>query len=442
MKDLLKPFIQVISYLLIGTFANGGRVVFPSISSKDIPSINNKYVFVLESDPNSSCHKTTSSITDEFDREEYIVLTSMYRYKKFDESALQGRLYPIESFIEFYCINPLLFLKYWLHYVCIECKSERIRGVYFNIWLLSRLSEVFLYIQSFKVILGKSPKAVVNTKEKFPMAASATHVSNNKNIATFFVEHSITKENDGFTYNYPLISDYVMVYGKMSKNWYLRRGVEEDRIVVSGQPRYDNLFGSIGGVESDTTKRVEKKRNKIRVMLATQPFEKAVLKRQVKSVCNELSSIKKGIELCIKPHPRDDVKLIKNFIPKNSRANLINKNSNILECIKSSECIVTYTSNVGLESLALETPVIITNYIKNNRTPIYCDRDVAMCANKPGDISKYLLDLLRGENDHTDWKKIRNFVNLRIDKKNGKSSKFVEKMIKRLSDHDKFNKQT
>lgn len=196
-----------------------------------------------------------------------------------------------------------------------------------------------------------------------------TLLASSKGIPSFCMQHGALMSEEAFL---PVFATKQVVYGAYEKDWYLKKGVEKNRISVVGHPRFDDIF---------TNNRMDKRRffRKLRiniqkkiVFIATQPFNT--------SFYMDLASIlirDPEIVVVLKPHPLEKSRnLVKEYIQlskKHPSVKYVTNKVNLYDIIVNSDAVVIANSTVGLEAMLLNKPVVIYKSQTLNRDYPYYD---------------------------------------------------------------------
>ena len=182
----------------------------------------------------------------------------------------------------------------------------------------------------------------------------------NKKIKTYsFVDHW-TNISDRFKYFKDYIyPDELWLIDDYAKEKAVRDGIDEDIIVVSGNPYYDYLKEWKPNISKDDLyKNIGLRKNEKYILYAPEPI--STFNLQQKYGFDELSglihlnkSLKElklgNIKIIVKAHPNQKHKVFTTYISK-QKNNIYLKNSNINDLIYYSECVVGYFSNSLIES--------------------------------------------------------------------------------------------
>lgn len=171
-------------------------------------------------------------------------------------------------------------------------------------------------------------------------------------------------------HSYWFHADKILTYGKNGLDVLINLGYDKNRIIQSGQSKYDNLVN----LDSKKSKEfLEKKyglsRSKkiITVALGIWENNDEFWISELIKFCN-----KKNYEIVIKIHPTyrfNDVEysLAKINAIKNSCKNLnfiITDDIDIFKLISASDLVITDFSNVGLEAILVKKPLIIAQFLR------------------------------------------------------------------------------
>lgn len=213
-----------------------------------------------------------------------------------------------------------------------------------------------------------NPKSIFAGLDGELLENSAIMVARNENIPSFSLLTAITNPN-------PIVrewfhADKIFVYGQHGKKMLMNLGYNEERIEVTGHPRYDFLK-KISLVESraflkneyaiDNTKKI------IIIAMSMWHNDDHIWMSDFIKFCN-----KNHFEIIIKIHPmykntnilinRNKVKLIKETCA--GYKYLITHDIDIYILLSAADLIITDFSNVGIEGLLLGKSVFSINFVK------------------------------------------------------------------------------
>jgi hypothetical protein len=161
-----------------------------------------------------------------------------------------------------------------------------------------------------------------------------------------------------------LLSDKVAVWGDSSKEAILKQKISENKIVLTGSPRYDLL------IQPDLKKILTKKKflnipstAKIVLLASTYHFKKtnhadiSVLKEMQISISEAIKKTD-NIILIVKPHPHENVKETRAFFSKSKKIIFVNKDSDIRELIHLCDVFISYGSTTTIDALIAKKLII------------------------------------------------------------------------------------
>lgn len=102
----------------------------------------------------------------------------------------------------------------------------------------------------FKNYINKnSPHCIITENDSVYYERMLVVIAKNEGIKTIVVQHgTMIETRDGFDEIlfdvgfYPLVADKFLAYGEFAKNWFEKRGIPADRIILTGAPRYDIYY--------------------------------------------------------------------------------------------------------------------------------------------------------------------------------------------------------
>jgi len=163
----------------------------------------------------------------------------------------------------------------------------------------------------------------------------------------------------------------IAVNGKRDKFFYTNHGVDSQKVVITGAPRYDKFFH---------IRKQQKKYNHLLLILDWVAFSSSSqtsmdIFKQVMCILRLLEQLKK-VKLIIKLHPtqtESELMYVRSLVFKNNYYKKyveVVKDSDITELLKKASIVFTHTSSVGLEALLMKKPVIILDILSGFK-PVY-----------------------------------------------------------------------
>ncbi len=235
-----------------------------------------------------------------------------------------------------------------------------------------RFGESLSFIDSLnKVLDKKNIKLLITLNDAQQLERAATILCKNRNIQTLFLRNTdINIFKDGkrdwemFALN-KIYSDKFAIYGKLTKKLCLEHKIDSEKLVMTGNPRYEELF------------RRETKGDKNNILITLSGIASTawttfysislVLKyeKMFRQVLKSLAKLDKKVT--IKIHPNQDsiinVQKITNEILPNAT---ILKNANTYDLISQSDVVITPPSSVITEALIMNKPVFLFKFLEND----------------------------------------------------------------------------
>jgi len=308
--------------------------------------------------------------------------------------------------------------------------------IYNGINLTECFNDLFVYFRNIAIrdtiMLIEMTKQVIK-KEKpdlvvffggwrpFPRIISSVLFDNN--IKSVLVQH-------GFYFGEspdvrPLKISKLAVFGPYTKNFLVKKGEEPLKIVVTGQPRFDNLLNK----KFDVMK-IKKELN--------MPFNKKIVLYTSDHDCDmemkELIDVFKQTDfyLILKLHPDQKEPEFANIFKKRENVLLI-KNFDIYNLIVVSDIVITALSTTGLEGMIMGKPLIMLNLINKSDLAGYTKLGAAVGVYKKEDILPAVKKILENKEFLSDLKKkMKEHVRYHCYKQDGKASERVAKLIESM----------
>ncbi len=224
-----------------------------------------------------------------------------------------------------------------------------------------RDEELIEYIELNKKIFERAkPKIVILFDNGTGLGRSAALSARKYNIPSICIQHGSIVMNPIST---ELTADVFAATGKIDKEYLVNMKADEDKIHVTGQPRFDTItkrsYNSKKIFESldiDSESKI--------VTLATQPD----FREKIIEILKEIRpQIKNKYNIIVKPHPDESES---DYSEVESDEIKIVKDIDLHELINASNSFVNVASTSALEALVLGKPIIVidskySNYTKN-----------------------------------------------------------------------------
>lgn len=232
-------------------------------------------------------------------------------------------------------------------------------------------------------------------------------VSKKNNIANFSLLPVIVPPH-------AILSDWfhaekIFVAGKNGIDSLTSLGYEENKLIITGNPLYDYTKG----IDTKTSKSKLEKEFKIEsskklVVVGTGEYHKndEIWMSKLIKFCN-----KNNFEIIIKMHPKwkgrnDGVNFTKIEMECQKQKFLISYNIDIKTLLSAADLLITDYSNIGLEAICLEKPLITVNFVKEDLDNIikYHDYGASLYFENYPELEKSIIEIFNSDLHHNSLK--------------------------------------
>lgn len=236
----------------------------------------------------------------------------------------------------------------------------------------------------------------------------------------------------------------IAVMGDYTKNMLIKRGIDSSKIIITGQPRWDDLvnFTSSTIEKEILMKEFNLNPTKKIILLTTQPIVEAGMwtKNDREFYITNIIKIinQQEFNLIIKLHPRDDINIYRDILSRNGLENqcFVCQNFDTFYLLKFCDLLITHICTTALEAMILNKPVLAVDFkYSTDMIPYVSDR-AALGVNHPKDLlqSVYLaLDSVSMDPIKTTTEFVYNCAYLQ----DGKASERVAGLIIQIMDESK-----
>ena len=261
---------------------------------------------------------------------------------------------------------------------------------YFYQILIKRIPETVERIAAVNRYFQENPTScvLVGTTEEI-ISRVLTIVAASRGIPSICLQHGIL---GGPEASLPVFSTMVAVYGNHEKDWYLTKGLSENRIAITGHPHFDDIFTQNHMSKTEFQKKFEIDPKKNTILISTQPFNDKLWAPIV-----SLLAKKPSVEIIIKPHPweigRKKYSLYEKLSSRYESVKLIlDRKINIYDILPNVDIVVVNISTVGLEAMLFNKTVFFTNnsFEYNQKMGMFAQPD-------PFKLSKLIIDFFNDQ---------------------------------------------
>ena len=208
----------------------------------------------------------------------------------------------------------------------------------------------------------KNIKHVFLNSDVHKVSRGVVLLSRQNKSNTYVLQHGTTVLEYGYI---PVLANYMFTWGELSKQWFLKRDVDENQLVITGTPKMDSVQ-----VSSLSNK---KKVNRILVII--NPIGERNVLDFLRIIYD--SNIHQTKELTIKLHPSSADNRQEVLSVFGDTDVIIKKDQEIHELLAETDVVITTSSTVGNEAIAFMKPLI---QISLGNSDIYLDYNKYDCS--------------------------------------------------------------
>ncbi len=287
----------------------------------------------------------------------------------------------------------------------IKYIKPSLKDYFFNMLIEIFLEEIIriLYIIEAMGNLIKSSnfKVIVILNEFGPEGKITYYISNNFGIPVYFIPYcGIPRRESDVT---PHLSDIICVYGELDKIYLTEKGVNSDKILIRGSPKYDSVmrksFQYLTQLKDHFTGRIhvisDKKK---KILLTTNPISSKSNRVILNTVTNVVKKLR-GVQLIVKLHPNQNGFFIRNTLKELNCNVIIIKDVDIFKILKTADLVlINPESSVILDSMIIGTPVICLDFTNKRlyfsaKNPCYNEKYLRITKNEE-QLYQILKDLI------------------------------------------------
>ncbi len=273
-------------------------------------------------------------------------------------------------------------------------------------------SQVLLIELMEKAIKIEKPHLILVAGENLSVGKAAVIVGKWKGVPTLAIQHGTinmhlpeylhTKDevSDKIDPEYCPLPDKIAVYGPWTKRLLIQDcNYPEDRVVVTGQPRYDVLTKADKIFSKEEfCQRYGLDLNKKIALICTENL--SIFEENIVFLRGILKALKEfpDVQIIIKPHQREKGRWYERIArEEKADAVIMAKKSNTYEAMYACDVMLAFFSTTITEALILNKPVVVVNLTGEPDPVPYVESGVAIGAYKQEDIAPAVKDALYNE---------------------------------------------
>lgn len=238
----------------------------------------------------------------------------------------------------------------------------------------------------------------------------------------------------------------IAVWGNFSREYFLKTGTSPEKIIVTGQPRFDKIL--ITNWQKETSsffKKYSLNEDYRYIIFLSQPIEEfglSTIKQKEEAIVKTIHSIQSinrnynsNFHLIIKLHRGENLLKIKNLVSKTDT----NKECEVLQDVDlypllfKSELAITFLSTTGLEALLFDKPLITLNFTSYPENFDYAKKGVAIGISNLQDLKSAIVEAIFNNQTKKRLSKLRKeYLLNHIHALDGKSTMRVVELIKKM----------
>jgi len=265
------------------------------------------------------------------------------------------------------------------------------------------------------------PNYVVTGTDSHKLGRLFALLGHHKGWKTLVIQHGFP----GLHYAYvPVFANYLAVWGHEHFQWFSNNGVPEEKLIVTGNPRFDTI--------QYTPCRHKERPSKV-VLLTS--INRQVNENLLVFTLEALNDL--NIPLLIKPHPSDNMTvhlepIIRDF---HVMAKVVNRGMQLKDIIHSCDIVITENSTAGVEALALGGQLHTINVNCFPKTASYHKlNDIVSEADSPVQLRQNILKSISDSSQREDYVSIvNNYVYSAMGQLDGSAKYRVASVIKNIT---------
>ncbi|WP_115460782.1 hypothetical protein [Winogradskyella aurantiaca] len=303
-----------------------------------IKEVNEDVIFVNEINNNSMIdniravekrykHNFKELITDKrLKNRNSIFLWSFFRFRSY--------------FANFFSFCALLFKERKK----IKTISSRFNVSY--ILLIFNFFDSYFVVNCLQGLLKKArylDVLVLNT-DVHKISRALVFLTSKKAITSYVLQHGSTVLPYGYL---PVSADKIFTWGELSNKWFIERGTPNNKLLTAGTPKMDNILNYL--------KETKRKKGK-NILVIVNPIGINQVIKYLTILYNSNIHINYSVTIKLHPSSEDNRSEVIRVFGKTSVT--IRKNVDIHQLISESNFVITTTSTVANEAIALRVPLI------------------------------------------------------------------------------------
>jgi UDP-N-acetylglucosamine 2-epimerase len=307
-------------------------------------------------------------------------------------------------------------------------------------YYIERTMKYFSLVE--EIIKEEKPSLIVIVSETPSWARAITMITKRDGIPSLLMQEGLHTEKDRRLRVKNV--DVIASWGEAFKQILLRRGIEPERIVVTGNPEYDELANSLERNRDMIKEKIQRKlrlNDTVKIVLYTPTPEETGPTRQEQHFMEKkiIESVSELQNVCVifRMHPLSERGTeIENFILKNEKYQKVVRvviDISTHELLFLCDLLIAEYTTAAIDAMVLKKPVIMCNFTGREDVVDYAKMGGALGIYDPRDLKEAIHKILtdKAERDRL-IRKSQEYLVYQAGKLDGLATKRVIDLIKKM----------
>ena len=341
---------------------------------RDIDLSSSKYVFVNDV-YNMSMVLNTRILQKEFENEEMIEIICDKRIYLDNDVYLYKYSNILGTISDIYIVTILFFKKWNRMNEVAKLFNINMIMLLLNIW-----DSLFIIncVEKFFNKIGNI-KGVVLNSDVHKISRTFTFFCKNNKIKNYVLQHGAPVLDYGYL---PVYTDKIFNWGKLSFHWFLEKGTDIEKLQITGTPKMDNIIKNTNNINNVNIKKP------LNILVIMNPIGKLLCSSFLQIIYYAIKDM--DVNLIIKLHPSSEHY---DYLPQvifKDYSYKIFRLENTHDLIRISDVVISTTSTVGAETIALNKPLIQIKLNEINTILAFEDYDCCISVNNHIELEQIL----------------------------------------------------
>ena len=243
-----------------------------------------------------------------------------------------------------------------------------------------------------RIVDYEKPDIIVVMDERSQFGKTTVRACNLKGVPTLVLQHGIQEDEPIYG---PTYADKMSVYGEYARRILIKRGVNPDKIVITGCSQWDELVKGEGISREEFCRQLGLDKDKKIILLATHiGYQRDIGRKVLIGVLNAVRQFP-GTQLLIRAHPGEPISTYRSIAKEVGAGDVVVfKKPHDFDSIRACDILITQYSTLGLEAMIAGKPVITILLSSGPNTNSYTESGAAIGVNRTEDIAPAIEDAL------------------------------------------------